>query len=307
MSKDKEKPMKILVTGATGLVGRELTKQLIMSGYQVTVVSRKKNKAMAALPGVTEVIECNLSKEKIAADLNQFEGVIHLMGESVASGRWNEKRKKEIYNSRILSTKNLVESFSRAPKFFISASAIGIYGERGDEILHEDSELGTDFLAKVCVDWEKEAKMIHLRPQGNLTRSVQLRTGLVLSNHGGALAKMLPAFRLGMGGALGDGRHWMSWIHLQDLVRIICFAIENPEVAGALNAVSAAPERNIDFSKKLAKTLNRTLGPRIPRFALKLLFGEMATILLSSQNVSSKKIGEYGFKFNYQALEDALK
>ncbi len=307
MSKDKEKPMKILITGATGLIGRELTKQLIMSGYQVTVVSREKNKARLALPGIKEIIECNLSKEKIAADLNQFEGVIHLMGESVVSGRWNEKIKKEIYNSRILSTKNLVESFSRAPKFFISASAIGIYGEGGDKILNEHSELGTDFLAKVCIDWETEAKKIHLRSQGNLTRSVQLRTGLVLSRHGGALAKMLPAFRLGIGGALGDGQHWMSWIHLQDLVRIICFAIENSEVAGAINAVSAVPERNIDFSKKLAKTFNRNLGPRMPRFVLKLLFGEKATILLSSQNVSSKKIESYGFKFNYQTLQEALK
>ncbi len=298
---------KVLVTGATGLIGKTLSYSLIKEGYKVIAVTRNKNSAQSQLPEGIEIIECQLVNDTIKSNLiDNVDVVINLLGESIASGRWTAERKKELYNSRILTTRNLVRSFKIAPKILISGSAIGIYGNRANEELSESSSFGNDFLAQLCANWEVETKKIFSLEEGLNSRIINLRTGLVLSAQGGALKKMLPAFRFNMGGILGDGQQWMSWIHIDDLVRMILFLIANPDVSGAVNAVAPNPVKNSEFTEALVKALRGRRGPTVPKLALKLLFGEMSTVLLSSQKVSSGKIQKLGFSFEYGNLSEAF-
>lgn len=298
---------KVLLTGATGLIGQTLSDSLIKEGYKVIAVTRNKKTAGDSLADGIEIIECQLANATIKSDLiENIDVVINLLGESIASGRWTKERKEELYNSRILTTRNLIHSFKAAPKVFISASAVGIYGDRSDEELSETSSLGNDFLAELCRNWENETKKIFDLEYGASSRVLNLRTGLVLSSKGGALKKMLPAFRFGIGGRLGHGQQWMSWIHIDDLVRLILFLITNSEATGPINVTAPNPVRNSDFTETLVKALGGYQGPPVPKFALKLLFGEMASVLLSSQKVSSAKIQKLGFQFQYENLAEAF-
>jgi uncharacterized protein (TIGR01777 family) len=235
--------------------------------------------------------------------LRDAEAVIHLAGEPVAQ-RWTAEAKRRIRESRIEGTRNLVQAMAklpRAPQALICASAVGYYGSRGDETLTEQSAPGAGFLPEVCTAWESAAA--GAEPLG--IRVVSLRTGVVLARHGGALARMLPPFRMGVGGRLGSGRQWMSWIHLEDLCEMYCFAAEQP-VRGALNGVAPQPVTNADFTRVLGSVLHRPAVFPVPPIALRLLFGEMSEVLLASQRILPKAAGEAGFRFRFSQLDAAL-
>lgn len=296
--------MKILMTGATGLLGQEIGIELLRRGHELFVVSRDKKKAQLRLPFPCKIIEGDLNKGILKSpDLKQMDGVINLMGESLVSSRWSVKQKAKIFNSRIIGTRNLVNSFLTAPKVFVSASAVGFYGDAGDTELTEESNRGPGFLPEVCEGWEKEADEI--KSKGN-TRVVKGRLSAVLARQGGALDKMLPAFKTGVGGRLSTGKQWMSWIHIQDAVDLFVNAIENEKYEGVLNFSSPEPVTNLEFSKQLAGVLNRSLGPAVPAFALKALFGEMSQVLLDSQKTIPAKAISLGYQFKFPALQSAL-
>ncbi len=295
--------MKILMTGATGLIGKKLGLALVKQGHELTIISRDKVRAKHELPFPCEVLAADLNQAPVEIK-NPFDIVINLLGESVADGRWTKSRKDSILNSRVIGTRNLISMLKYPPKMIISANAIGYYGDRGDELLNETSTPGADFLSEVCINWQKE----HERAQekfGNKTKLASLRVGLVLSRNGGALTKMLFPFRVGLGGPLASGRQYMSWIHLDDLVQMFCFIIEK-QLSGIFNAVAPNPVTNLEFSKTLARTLSRPLGFAVPRFVLKLGLGEVANAILESQKVSSEKIRKLGFEFRFDHIEAAF-
>lgn len=295
--------MKVLLTGATGLIGQQLGIELVRAGHSLIVISRNKEKALLQLPFPAEVIEGDLMQAPVSLT-TQPHAVIHLLGEGVATKRWNQQQKEKIFQSRTLSSENLLKSFQAPPEIWIQASAIGFYGDRKDELLTEDSTQGTGFLADVCIEWEKFAqKALSLGAK----REVRARLGVVLSHKGGALEQMHTAFEAGVGGALGSGQQWMSWIHLQDVVQLFKNALEDSRYSGAINFVSPSPETNLDFSKKLVQTLHRPLGPKVPGFALKALFGEMADMLLASQKIQPQKAKNLNYQFQFPDLESALK
>ncbi|MEE9259459.1 MAG: TIGR01777 family oxidoreductase [Nitrospinaceae bacterium] len=299
--------MRVVVTGATGFIGNQLLLLLQEKGWDAAVLTRDAESAAVRLPTLCERIEWN--PESGPPPENIFEGagvVIHLAGENVAGGRWTASRKRSIMDSRILSARRLAETLqrvSRKPPVFISASAIGIYGDRGEEPLDETSSTSDGVLADVCRQWESEV----LRVEASGIRAVVLRIGVVLGHDGGAMKMMLPPFRLGLGGSLGDGRQWMSWVHVRDLARLIIHAVETPALHGPVNAVSPNPATNREFSKILGKVLNRPAILPVPSFVLRTALGGMSELLLDSQKVSSRKVQESGFKFTYPQLKDALK
>ncbi|MDH4468243.1 MAG: TIGR01777 family oxidoreductase [Bacteriovoracaceae bacterium] len=304
--------MKILVTGITGLVGKELGKKLVTSGHEIVAITRDKYKAAMQLPFPCQIVEWDVEKNEFPSEaLQGVNTVIHLAGESVGAGRWSEKRKQEILESRQLGTKKLaaaVEKYVQSVggknlKTFISASAIGIYGNCGDQEVDETTDPGIGFLAEVVKEWEKPIKELVSKP----IRTVSLRIGIVLSRQGGALEKMLPLFTLGFGGVAGNGHQWMSWIHMDDLVDIFVHSITSESVSGVYNAVAPTPSTNRDFSATLAASLLKRLFLPAPSFALKLGLGEMSTLVLEGQKVSSKKIASTGFQFHYPTLDVALK
>jgi uncharacterized protein (TIGR01777 family) len=238
-----------------------------------------------------------------------FEGVdvvLHLAGESVAEGRWTTAQKARIRDSRVIGTRNLVQGIAQAavkPKTLVSASAVGYYGDRGDEELTETAPPAHDFLADVCVEWEREA----LVAQQHGVRVVVARTGIVLGAGGGALAKMLTPFKLGGGGPLGNGRQWMPWIHVADLARMYLHAAETTSIQGAMNAVAPQPVRNSEFTKALARQLHRPAFMPAPYFGLRLLFGEFAKVLFASQRVIPRVAVDTGFVFQYPEIAAALR
>ena len=270
--------MNIAITGASGFIGRHLLKSLAQAGHSPRALSRH-------------------------APLVESDVVIHLAGEPVAQ-RWTSAARQRILESRVAGTRNLVQALARLPRkpeALICASAIGYYGSRGDEILTESSAPGSGFLPEVCVAWEREAQAA----EAFGIRVVRVRTGIVLDAHGGALARMLPPFRMGAGGRLGSGRQWMSWIHLEDLVGLFQFAVES-QVRGPLNAVAPNPVTNSDFTRELARALRRPALFPVPEFALRLLFGEMAAVLLASQRIAPGAAGAAGFPFRFPQLAPAL-
>ncbi len=291
----------VLITGASGLVGSALTSRLTHEGFAAIPLLRTDTSATSkSVSWNPHTGEISLPK-KTAID-----AVVHLAGESIASGRWTSAKKRLLWDSRIKPTKLLCESLgARDPKplVLISASAVGYYGNRHDESLNEQSSSGSGFLAELGEAWEKAT--------GPATKAgirvVNLRIGIVLSKKGGALAKMLPAFKFGLGGPLGSGQQYMSWIALEDLLSIILFTIKNENIRGPINATSPNPVTNKEFTKILAKTVHRPAIFPVPRFALKILFGQMADeALLAGQRVLPQKLTEVGFQFNYPNLTDAL-
>jgi uncharacterized protein (TIGR01777 family) len=238
--------------------------------------------------------------------LEGFDAVVHLAGESIAEGHWDKEKKQGIRDSRVKGTKLLSDALAnlaRPPQTLISASAIGYYGNRGDELLTEESAPGSDFLAGVCVEWEKATELVAEKG----SRVVNTRFGIILSKDGGALAKMLTPFRLGIGGRVGSGKQWMSWIALDDVAGALEYAMSNESLRGPVNFVAPNPVRNTEFTKTLGRVLTRpTLFP-IPEFGVRLAFGEMAdALLLSSQRVEPRRLKEAGFQFRHTRLESAL-
>jgi uncharacterized protein (TIGR01777 family) len=297
--------MKILVTGATGFVGKSLLPLLSEQGHEIVVLTRDIRSAGVRLPVACRTVQWNPEGGPPPLEaLQKVQAVIHLAGESVAGGRWTEQRKQNIRRSRILSTKHLVDaihSLDEKPEVFVSASAIGIYGDRGEELLTAASSAGDGFLAEVCGQWEAEL----FRAQG--VRTVALRTGIVLGPDGGAMKMMLPAFRMGLGGPLGSGRQWMSWVHVRDLARLFLHAVETPSLKGPINAVAPHPVRNNEFTGTLGRILKRPAFFRVPGLAIRMALGDMSEILLSGQKVASDQTVQSGFKFLYPQLKTALK
>lgn len=298
-------PSPVLVTGATGFVGRALCATFKERGQAFTALARRPERAKAALQGVKEAWKWRPKMEP--APLVAIEGasaVVHLAGESVA-GRWDALKKRAIRDSRVVGTRHLVEAIGEAkskPGVLVCASAVGYYGDRGEEELTEEASPGGDFLATVCQEWEAEAR----GAEAFGVRVVLLRTGLVLGRGGGALKQMLLPFRLGLGGPLGNGKQWVSWVHLDDVVGIIRHAIERPNVRGPVNVTAPTPVRNLEFAKILAQVLHRPAFLPAPAFGLKLLLGEFASVLLASQRVLPKRIRDSGYSFRYSGLEEAL-
>lgn len=301
--------MKILITGATGLIGKELVQTILAKGSdEIVVLARSKTKAEKNLSSKVSIYEWkNPAKDLVNHEaLEGVEAVIHLAGEPIAEGRWTSSKKEKLWNSRVDATRNLIKSFEEAKnhqlKTFISSSAIGFYGSRSDETLNENSSKGNDYLADLCNEWENAASSEIL----NGVRFTQLRTGIVLSKNGGALAKMLPPFKLGAGGRLGSGKQWMSWIHIKDMVGVILFALDNNNVTGPINATAPNPVTNSDFTKVLGSVLSRPTIFPVPGFVLKTIFGEMSCILLEGQKVIPGKALDNGFNFQYVDLSNAL-
>lgn len=299
----------VCVTGATGFVGCPLVERLFSQGVtEIRVLSRSSPTRISS-PSHQKVRTFVWQPDREVAPLDALHGcdtIFHLAGESVAGGRWTQARKTRILESRVLGTRNLVEGIRKlgaqglpAPTL-ISTSAIGFYGDRGDELLHESSSSGAGFLASVCQGWEAEA-------QQTPGRCVILRVGIVLEKGGGALEKMLPPFKLGLGGPLGSGQQWMSWIHREDLVSLYCFAADTPALQGILNAVAPHPVKNVEFTRTLGRVLRRSAALRAPSFALKLALGEMSTVLLASQRVIPERALKEGFQFAHPSLENTLR
>ncbi len=294
--------MKITISGASGFIGRRLMKQLMEAGHSLCVLSRY---AGANMPGSAQLFVWDPVKaEPPAESLAEADAVIHLAGEPVAQ-RWTPEARQRIRESRVAGTRHLVQALSvlsRRPSVLVCSSAIGVYGDRGDEILTETSAPGSGFLTDVCLQWEKEADLAEALG----IRVVKVRTGVVLGTEGGALRRMLPAFRAGIGGRVASGRQWMSWIHLDDLAGLMRFAVESEKLRGAVNGAAPEPVTNAEFTRTLAAVLRRPAIFPLPAFVLKLIFGEMAQVLLASQRVLPRAAEAAGFRFQYPSLAPAL-
>jgi hypothetical protein len=293
--------VRIAITGASGFIGRELLLTLAAGGHSVHALNRHAGMNVPA--GVTVFPWDPAKGEPPAESLRDAGAVIHLAGEPVAQ-RWNAAVKTRIRDSRVAGTANLVGAIARLPRkpeVLVCSSAIGYYGSRGGEILTESSAQGSDFLAEVCAAWERSAA----QAEALGVRVVSVRTGHVLHPRGGLLKRILPAFRAGLGGRLGNGRQWTSWIHLDDMVSLLQFAIDTP-VSGALNGVAPNPVTNAEFTRALAAALHRPAVFPVPKLALRILFGEMAEVILGSQRVLPERAQAAGFMFQYPDLAPAL-
>ena len=292
--------MRLLVTGGTGFIGRPLVKRLLARGDSVTVYSRRPAAARALFGGAIEAWD-NLSSW--ASDI-AFDAVINLAGEPIIDRPWTARRKQILHDSRIQTTRQLVQAMARSrarPAVFASGSAIGIYGDSGQAPRTETCAIGTDFPARLCADWEAAAA------EAAGIRTVMLRTGLVLHADGGLLARMHLPFMLGLGGRLGDGSQAMSWIHREDYLNALLFLLDNPDCQGPFNLVAPHPVSNAEFSDALAASYGRRALLRTPAFALKAILGERAALLLGGQMVLPEKLVGAGFAYRYHLLSSALR
>jgi uncharacterized protein len=294
--------MRTLVTGATGFIGRHLLPHL----DRPVVLSRSGTRQRSTLGAlnVTTYDWLPHAGPPPAQAFDAVEAVIHLAGESVA-GRWTRAKKRRMFESRVTGTRHLVETLTQLaqpPRVLISASAVGYYGSRGDELLDETSLAGEGFLADLCTAWESAAAAATALG----IRVVLLRTGIVLGRDGGALPRMLPPFRLGFGGRLGDGHQWMPWIHVDDMVRAILFLIENATLAGPVNASAPQPVTNAEFTRSLGRTIRRPTWCAVPALVLRLALGEFAHVLLASQRAMPYALARAGFAYQFPELDRAL-
>jgi uncharacterized protein len=293
--------VKIAISGASGLIGRRLLKNLSTAGHSMHVLSRHAGTNLP--PGIKLSTWDPMKGQPPEDSLRDAGAVIHLAGEPVAQ-RWSADNRRRIRESRVMGTRHLVQAIGKLrnpPEALICASAVGYYGSRGDEILNESSAPASDYLAEVCQAWEAEAQAA----EATGVRVVRVRIGVVLDSRGGALQRMLPPFRMGVGGKLGSGKQWMSWIHLEDLAAMFQFALDHP-VRGAFNGVAPYPVSNSEFTRALAQALHRPAIFPVPGFALKALFGEMSGILLASQRVAPAAAEAAGFRFRFPQLGAAL-
>jgi len=293
--------MNILLTGSTGLIGSELSAFLSGNRHRIIRLVRR------AQAGANEICWDPSSGTLDAQALEGLDAVVHLAGENIASGRWTAEKKRRIRESRIRGTQLIAKSLSRLfdpPKVLVSVSAIGYYGDRGEEKLDEDNDAGTGFLPQLCQEWESATEAAMIRG----IRVVIPRLGMVLSEKGGSLPRMLTAFRLGVGGSIGNGRQYVSWIAIEDLVGIINHALHNESLHGPINAVSPNPLTNREFSQVLGRVLARPVWLALPSFAARIALGKMADeVLLASARVIPERLAESGFKFQFPDIEGALR
>ena len=321
--------MKIVIAGSSGLVGSALTDSLVRAGHTVVRLVRSgsgvkretggqknetKNRTeqQSRSPKIIDVTwnpnTCDLEGEPFGADQEKIEGsdaLVNLAGASIAGASWSKERKALLRSSRVHITRELVcaiEKLEDGPKTIVNASAIGYYGNRGDEMLTEVSKPGDDFLAKLASEWEAEA----VKAEALGLRVVRLRFGIILAKHGGALPQMMRPFKFGVGGKIGSGQQWVSWIALQDVVSVIREALQNRAISGAVNVVSPQPVRNVDFAQALGRAMHRPAIVPAPAFALELVLGEMSEMLLASQRVMPSRLEQLGFRFSQRDLSAAL-
>lgn len=301
---------RIFVTGGTGQLGTRLVPRLLGRGDQVVVLTRRPAQAREALGEKVELVEGDPTHAGTWAEqLDSCEAVIHLAGENVFARRWNTAFKQQLVDSRVLSTRHIAAALLRSPrtatgrpKVLVNASAIGIYGPRGDEEVTEETPPGDDFLARLCVEWEKEAREV----ESAGVRSVQVRVGVVLDQRAGALRKMLTPFRLFVGGPVGSGRQFVAWVHHEDMTRLLLFALDSPSCSGPINATAPHPVTNRQLGRALGQALGRPSFVWAPGFMLRLLLGEVATLVTTGQRVVPKKALALGHGFEYPTIERAL-
>jgi len=302
--------VKIVIAGGTGFLGRPLTERLVAEGHDVVILTRRVSpqlpaRAVVWSPGKdVENVGIGIT-DAWANEIDGADAVVNLAGESVAGKRWSPAHKKQILDSRIHATRRLAGAIARAarpPSVFASGSAVGYYGPLGDELAVETTPAGSDFLAQVCQQWEAEAN----RAASPRTRVVCIRTGLALERDGGALPQMLPPFKFGAGGPVGSGRQYWPWIHRTDWIDLVRWAIRTEAAAGPLNATAPNPVRNAEFARALGRALHRPSFMPAPAFALRLMLGEMADVLLSGQRAVPATAETLGFSFKYARLDDAL-
>lgn len=299
--------MKVLISGSSGLVGSALAESLANDGHTVGRLLRPQSPREAATGAHGVAMRWNPTTGELDGGAAGADAVVNLAGVSVASGRWTEERKNQLRASRVDTTRKLIDAIVKLtppPRILLSTSAVGYYGDRGDEELTETSVSGTGFLANLCRDWEAEASRVATLGM----RLACMRFGTILARHGGALQRMLLPFKLGAGGRLGSGNQWMSWISLEDVVRAIRYLLENETARGAMNIVAPAPVRNREFTKELARAVHRPAIFPAPGFALRLALGEMAdALLLSSQRVVPQRLQTLGYRFRHPDLPTALR
>jgi uncharacterized protein (TIGR01777 family) len=299
-------PKRIIITGATGLIGSKLTNALVAKNYKVTIFTRNVDKAKTGVPSAADYLEWNYRNP--GQWQNRFEdsyAVIHLAGANLAGKRFTESYKKKIWDSRIISTKNIVKAISETnnrPAIFICASGINYYGDSNERILNEDLSSGNDFLAKLCEEWENEAAKVEEKG----VRRVSVRTSPVLSIHDGMLKKLYPLFKLYLGASLGSGNQWFSWIHIDDIINAYIYALENNAVSGAVNASAPNPVIMDEFAREFGSSLNRPVFFRVPLFVLKAILGEAGDSLTASLRVIPEKLQNSGFSFKYPDLHEAF-
>jgi hypothetical protein len=294
--------MKIFVSGGTGFVGTSLARYFLDMGH--TVIATGTSSAHTSISHENfRFISADTTEKGPWQDLlKDVDALINLAGRTIFN-RWSERYKKQIYNSRVLTTRNLVEAMPDDKEVVLcSTSAVGYYGDRAEEILTEEALPGNDFLAKVSIDWEKEAFLAEKKG----ARVAVMRFGVVLGKNGGALAKMIPAFKSFAGGPIGSGKQWFPWIHLEDLISAVTFIIKNQDIKGPVNFCAPNPVRNRDFAKALGRILGRPSFMRAPSFMIRTLMGEMGSIVMSSQRVVPDKLLKHGFEFQYPDVEKAL-
>jgi uncharacterized protein (TIGR01777 family) len=297
--------LKVAVTGATGLIGRAVVRELLDRGDEVVALSRDAASAREQLGAPAHSWRDPKAEPAPAEAFEDVSGVIHLLGEPVAQ-RWNDSAKREIRDSRVLGTRNLIAGMRGAgPRLqvLVGQSATGYYGPRGDEPVSEDDPPGSDFLAGAVVDWENEVRS---GAEELGLRAVQCRTGVVLSPSGGALEKMLLPFKLGVGGPVAGGRQYMPWVHIDDVVGALLFALDTEHASGPLNVTAPAPVTNKEFSKALGRALHRPAFMPVPGFAIKLLYGEMAEIVTTGVRAEPRRLRELGYEFRQPDIDRAL-
>ncbi len=299
--------MKIVISGGTGFIGRTLGRSLVCQGMSVTVLSRNLPHAKAVLdPSIKVVAWDGVTSAAWEHEIDSATAVINLAGEPIAAGRWTPKRKQLIVDSRVNTTRLLAQAMARrstTSRILVSASGIGFYGASVDRIFDERNESGSDFFAQLCVAWEEAA----LAAQASGVRVVCLRTGMVVEKDGGALAKMLPPFRAFVGGPISPGTQWLSWIHREDLIGLIEWSLTNKQVSGPVNAVAPGAVTMKEFCGTLGKVLNRPSWLPVPAFALRLAFGELASVMTTGQRVFPKIALDGGYQFRFPQLEIALR
>jgi len=294
--------MNILISGGTGFIGSALCNSLVLQGHSVTVLSRQPDK-VSAICGPK--VKATKSLESLPDD-NTIDAIINLAGAPIADARWSLKRKKLLLNSRIVTTRQILEFIARTnhkPKVLISGSAVGYYGNQDDAILDEKSEFHNEFAHQLCAEWEHTAS----KATDHGVRVCLLRIGLVVGKNGGFLKRMLLPFKFGLGGRLGNGKQWMSWIHRNDLIKMVEMLLTMEDLSGVFNGTAPNPVTNNEFTKTLADTLKRFAIIPVPTFVLKLALGEMSTLLLGGQRVIPKQFLDAGFKFQYDTLQPAIK